>query len=56
VVFSLWHVPAFYDAMMRNHDLHIVMHLMVMGSAVLMWWPVAGRSRSPAMQASASHA
>ena len=28
--------------MMREHNFHIVMHLMVMGTAVLMWWPVAG--------------
>lgn len=42
VVFSLWHVPVLYDLMMRNHDFHIAMHLMVMGSAMLMWWPIVG--------------
>jgi putative membrane protein len=42
VVFSIWHVPALYNLMMRNHDFHIVMHLMVMGTAILMWWPVLG--------------
>jgi putative membrane protein len=42
VVYSLWHLPVFYDAMMRHHGLHIVMHLMVMASAVLMWWPIVG--------------
>ena len=42
VVFSMWHVPVLYDLMMRNHDFHVVMHLMVMASAVLMWWPVVG--------------
>jgi len=41
-VFSIWHVPAFYDLMMRNHDVHIGMHLMVMGTAILLWWPVIG--------------
>ncbi len=40
IVFSLWHVPAFYDLMMRRHGIHVLMHLMVMGTAVLMWWPV----------------
>ena len=41
IVFSLWHMPALYDLMMRRHEFHIVMHLMVMASAVLMWWPIA---------------
>ncbi len=42
VVFSIWHVPALYDLMMRDHGFHVVMHLMVMMSAVLMWWPILG--------------
>jgi putative membrane protein len=42
VVFSLWHFPVLYDQMMRDHNLHIVMHLLVMATAVLMWWPIAG--------------
>ncbi len=42
VVFTLWHVPVLYDLMMREHGFHILMHLMVMGTAVLMWWPVVG--------------
>ena len=40
VVFSLWHAPVLYDLMMRRHEFHIAMHLMVMASAVLMWWPI----------------
>lgn len=42
VVFSIWHVPLLYNLMMRNHDYHVVMHLMVMATAVLMWWPIIG--------------
>ena len=42
VVFSIWHVPSLYNVMMRDHDFHVVMHLMVMATAVLMWWPVVG--------------
>ncbi len=42
VVFSLWHVPLFYDVMMRSHGVHILMHLMVMVTATLMWWPIVG--------------
>lgn len=36
----LWHVPAFYEAALRNHNLHILQHLIFLGTAVLMWWPV----------------
>jgi putative membrane protein len=42
VIFSLWHIPLFYNLMMANHDVHIVMHLMVLVTATCMWWPVVG--------------
>lgn len=41
-VFSIWHVPILYDLMMRDHGFHIVMHLLVMGTAIAMWWPIVG--------------
>jgi putative membrane protein len=40
VVFGAWHFPGPYDLMMRDHDVHIVMHLMIMATGVIMWWPV----------------
>jgi putative membrane protein len=39
-VLAFWHIPAFYEAAMRNHDLHILQHLTLIGSAVLLWWPI----------------
>lgn len=36
----LWHLPPLYDLMMRNHDVHILTHLLFIASATLMWWPV----------------
>ena len=36
----LWHVPAYYEAALRNHDLHIVQHLVFLTTAVIMWAPV----------------
>ena len=36
----LWHVPAFYEAALRDHNLHIVQHLVFLTTAVIMWWPV----------------
>ena len=41
-VFTAWHLPILYDLMMRAHGFHIVMHLMVMATATLMWWPFVG--------------
>jgi putative membrane protein len=26
--------------MMRNHDVHVAMHLMIMATGTMMWWPV----------------
>ncbi|HEX9606493.1 MAG TPA: cytochrome c oxidase assembly protein [Gemmatimonadaceae bacterium] len=40
LVIAVWHLPPFYNAAMANHNLHILEHLMFMGAAVLMWWPL----------------
>jgi putative membrane protein len=42
IVFTMWHVPPLYDLMMRQHGFHIVMHLMVMATATMLWWPIVG--------------
>ncbi|HEX5726757.1 MAG TPA: cytochrome c oxidase assembly protein, partial [Longimicrobiaceae bacterium] len=39
-IFGAWHFPGPYDLMMRNHDVHVAMHLMIMATGVVMWWPV----------------
>jgi putative membrane protein len=36
---AVWHLPPFYDVMMRNHEVHIFTHLMFMVTATIMWWP-----------------
>jgi putative membrane protein len=35
-----WHVPALYEAALRNHNLHILQHVVFLTTAVIMWWPV----------------
>ena len=40
VAFSLFHVPALYNASVTYHWLHVVEHLIFIGTAVLMWWPI----------------
>lgn len=37
---ALWHFPVFYEAALRNHNLHILQHLVFLVTAVLMWWPI----------------
>ena len=39
-IFLAWHFPGPYDLMMRQHNIHITMHLMIMVTGVIMWWPV----------------
>jgi putative membrane protein len=39
-VFSTWHMPALYNLSMTNHGLHIAEHVLFMGVAVLLWWPL----------------
>ena len=36
----LWHLPVFYEAALRNHNIHVVQHLVFLTTAVIMWWPV----------------
>ncbi len=40
IAFSLFHVPALYNASVTHHWLHVVEHLIFIGTAVLMWWPI----------------
>src|SRR6266705_415893 len=37
---TLWHFPAFYEAALEHHGLHIVQHLVFLATAVIMWWPL----------------
>jgi putative membrane protein len=39
-IFLAWHFPGPYDLMMRNHGVHVAMHLTIMVTGVIMWWPV----------------
>jgi len=39
-VLAAWHLPLLFDWAMREHGLHILQHLMLMGGGLLMWWPI----------------
>jgi putative membrane protein len=40
VVLAAWHLPPLYNLAMAHHPVHIVQHLMFIGAAVLLWWPI----------------
>ena len=40
LVMIVWHVPALYDATLRNEGLHVVEHLTFIASGVFLYWPL----------------
>jgi putative membrane protein len=40
VTLAIWHLTPFYELMMREHEVHIITHLLFMVAATIMWWPV----------------
>ena len=40
VVFSVYHVPLYYNAVVSDHNLHIAAHLLFIALAVITWWPI----------------
>ena len=42
LAFSIWHVPSIYQAAFRSAALHHVEHVLFIGTALIMWWPLMG--------------
>jgi putative membrane protein len=40
LVYSLWHIPAAYEAALENETLHLVEHLSFILTSILFWWPI----------------
>jgi putative membrane protein len=40
LAFAMSHLPAVYELTLRSHGTHVAEHLVFMGTAVLMWWPI----------------
>jgi putative membrane protein len=34
----IWHIPALYEAAIRNDAIHLLQHALFVGTAVLFWW------------------
>lgn len=41
-VYAFWHVPVLYQAAAAIHEVHILQHILMVGTAILMWWPLFG--------------
>ena len=37
----LWHLPALYDAALRNEGIHVAEHVSFLATALLFWYPIA---------------
>lgn len=40
VIYAIWHLPELYDAALFNHDIHILQHMVLIPTAMMMWWPL----------------
>jgi putative membrane protein len=40
-----WHLPGPYNAALERHGWHVAEHVMLLGSALLAWWPILSTSR-----------
>jgi putative membrane protein len=40
IVFSLYHIPQYYNAVVMDHRLHIAAHLVFIVLALQTWWPI----------------
>ena len=38
--YALWHLPELYQAALYLHSVHVFEHILMVGTAIMMWWPV----------------
>jgi putative membrane protein len=48
LVMIVWHAPVLYDATLHSEELHILEHMMFIGSGVLLYWPLVEATSSQA--------
>lgn len=41
-IFVVWHLPVLYEAALRSQPVHVLEHMTMLASALLVWWPIAG--------------
>ncbi len=42
LVIILWHLPVLYDLSLRVEPVHILQHMMYLGTSLLVWWTLLG--------------
>ncbi|MFB5084873.1 cytochrome c oxidase assembly protein [Symbiobacterium thermophilum] len=45
LIYSIWHLPVLYQAILLYHWFHAVQHAILVATALLMWWPVCSPTR-----------
>lgn len=45
LVNATWHLPHFYQAVLLHHWIHIVQHVVLVFTALMMWWPILSQSK-----------
>ncbi len=45
VIFCGWHFPVLYEAALHNKTIHVIEHLTMFGTSVMMFWPLLSPSR-----------
>ncbi len=51
----LWHVPFLYQAVLTNESLHVLEHMLFIGTGVLLWMPLFGPLPKPEWFGKAAH-
>lgn len=42
LTFLGWHLPVLYELSLKNQLVHVLEHMMFLGTGVLSWWPILG--------------
>lgn len=42
---ALWHLPYFYEAVLLHHWIHIIQHVVLVFTALMLWWVIVSPSR-----------
>lgn len=45
LVNAAWHLPYFYQAVLLHHWIHVVQHIVLVFTALMMWWPILSPSK-----------
>ena len=51
----LWHSPPLYQAVLRSESLHVLEHLLFIGTGILLWMPLFGPLPKPAWFGKSAH-